>query len=1036
MSLISYKRGQGSIILRIKVLDSAATTGAGKTGLTNASAGLIISAIADNEAVATPYTQAAGNIETIVTLGTFAAPTAGKCRFKELDATNHKGCYEIQLADARYAVSGAKSLLVSLGGAAGASETDAVIPLQDLDPYDAIRAGLTALPPVNSGGAGSIPTTGIGANQISVAAGAVTVGTNNDKTNYGIDQSAAVPTSPAAGTIGDALRRAITDLDVVLSTRMASGNVTVVTNLDKAGYGIDLTGAVPASPAAGTIGESLRRILADIDVVLSTRMASGNVTAVTVLDKTGYQIDPAQTIPASPSAGTLGLALRLILNDIDATISSRLASGPVTVGTNNDKSSYGIDLGIAIPASPGAATLGLALRYVLDRLDAAITSRQPSGNVTVSTNLDKTGYGIDLAGAVPASPAADTIALALRRVLDRLDALITSRPTAAQVNAEFVADHGAGLWTRNTEPDNTGIDLIEAIAGRLDTTLEQIGATGAYRLKAGALTQVPAYPSVPTTGDINAALEAVHGVGLWTRNTEPDNAGIDALEVIVGRLDTALEQIGATEAYRFKPGALTQVPAYPTVPTTTEITTALTADHGAGSWARNTEPDNAGINAIEVIVGRLDTILEQINTSGNYRLKAAALDQVPDYPAAPTTAEIGAALTSDHGTGLWTRNTEPDNAGVANILSVSNKHNSMLALDGGGVNYRYTAAALALAPTGGGTGGAGASAAEIDDLLSVNHGAGLWTRNTEPDNAGIDAIEAIIGRIDTALEQINVSGTYRWKAAALTQVPAYPSVPTTAQIDAALVAAHGAGSWTRNTEPDNTAIALILQTSNHIDTMIELDGTGTAYRYTTGALARAPTGAGGGGATAAEIAAVLTTDHGAGLWTRNTEPDNANVGVIAETANRLAGLLQSAAPGPGDQFTAQALALAPTGAGGAGGGATAEGIDALLSDRHGAGAWGPGADMPGAVPVDHNFGGTDNFRLTYLGSGVANVTISAYDRADFDAGRTGSMYLVDRVLTNQDGRWARPMVLSPGDYTIVAAKENSFKPVVSNITVL
>lgn len=133
--LIGFKRGQGSVVLRVKILNSSVSTGAGLTGLTNASSGLIISTIADNEASATAYTVAGSNVETITTLGTYAAPTSGKCRFKEVDATNHKGVYEIHLADARYAVSSAKSLLVSVSGATNAAETDVVIPLRDLDPY-------------------------------------------------------------------------------------------------------------------------------------------------------------------------------------------------------------------------------------------------------------------------------------------------------------------------------------------------------------------------------------------------------------------------------------------------------------------------------------------------------------------------------------------------------------------------------------------------------------------------------------------------------------------------------------------------------------------------------------------------------------------------------------------------------------------------------------------------------------------------------------------------------------------------------------
>jgi hypothetical protein len=59
-----------------------------------------------------------------------------------VDSTNHKGVYEIQLADARFGVSNAKSLLVSVLGATNAAETDVVIPLRDLDPFSSVRSEL------------------------------------------------------------------------------------------------------------------------------------------------------------------------------------------------------------------------------------------------------------------------------------------------------------------------------------------------------------------------------------------------------------------------------------------------------------------------------------------------------------------------------------------------------------------------------------------------------------------------------------------------------------------------------------------------------------------------------------------------------------------------------------------------------------------------------------------------------------------------------------------------------------------------------
>lgn len=146
MALISYKRGQGSIILRVKLLDGTKSDGRGLGGLVFNSAGLRISTIADTEATTTSYTAVGATIETITTLGTYAAPTATKCRFKQVDLTNHPGIYEIQIADSRFDVTSAKSILISINGASALAQCDVVIPLTDVNPYDAVRMGMTALP--------------------------------------------------------------------------------------------------------------------------------------------------------------------------------------------------------------------------------------------------------------------------------------------------------------------------------------------------------------------------------------------------------------------------------------------------------------------------------------------------------------------------------------------------------------------------------------------------------------------------------------------------------------------------------------------------------------------------------------------------------------------------------------------------------------------------------------------------------------------------------------------------------------------------
>lgn len=162
------KNGVTSVILRFFLPDSASIVGAGKTGLGIASAGLIISTLASTEAAPTVYTAAGSTIETISTLGTFAAPTATKCRFKELDATNHPGVYEVQIADARFAVANARNLLITVL-ATGIAPVNAEIELVAYDPQDSVRLGQTALPNAAAEAAGGLYTRGSGAGQINQA---------------------------------------------------------------------------------------------------------------------------------------------------------------------------------------------------------------------------------------------------------------------------------------------------------------------------------------------------------------------------------------------------------------------------------------------------------------------------------------------------------------------------------------------------------------------------------------------------------------------------------------------------------------------------------------------------------------------------------------------------------------------------------------------------------------------------------------------------------------------------------------------------
>jgi hypothetical protein len=126
---LSLPWGSVSNILAIKIRDLSDNNGAGKTGLSSATANLVVSTITDNEAVPVTYTQAGGTLEALAAVGTYVAPTATKARFVAVDGTNNPGLYELALADARFAVKGARRLYITLSGAADMSQTDVEVAL-------------------------------------------------------------------------------------------------------------------------------------------------------------------------------------------------------------------------------------------------------------------------------------------------------------------------------------------------------------------------------------------------------------------------------------------------------------------------------------------------------------------------------------------------------------------------------------------------------------------------------------------------------------------------------------------------------------------------------------------------------------------------------------------------------------------------------------------------------------------------------------------------------------------------------------------
>ena len=472
------KHSSTSNVFRFKLTKSA--DGTAFTGLTSSSSGLIISTICDNEATATAYTQASSNIETITTLGTFAAPTASKCRFKEVDATNHAGLYEFQFADARFSVASAKRLVISVSGVSGLFSADYEVQLTQADVYDATALGLSRLDAaVTSRMATYTQPTGFlaatfpgtVASTTNITAGTITTVTNLTNAPTSGDLTATMKASVTAAVPAAAAIRAEVDSNstqlaaIVADTNELQTNQGNWLTADVSGLTSELA-KVPKSDSTVTWNVTA---LASINAEVDTAIADAGLTAAGIADavwdeaiaghltggSTGEALNAAgaagdpwtTTLPGAYSAGSAGY---IIGNNIDAPIS--------TVDTVVD--------GIQTDLSNATDGLG-ALKTLIDTMQGNVT------DILADTNELQTNQGNWLtATGFSTHSAADVWSVATRVLTagTNLNDLSTSDidarlaaydgPTNAEMVAAFTQIKGA-TWSSST-------DTLEAIRDRGD----------------------------------------------------------------------------------------------------------------------------------------------------------------------------------------------------------------------------------------------------------------------------------------------------------------------------------------------------------------------------------------------------------------------------------------------------------------------------------------------------------------------------------------------------------------------------------------
>src|SRR3990167_4670591 len=334
MAKLSRKKGTTSYIAHIFIQDSSSTTGAGLTGLTNASSGLVCRYLNPGGTLSAAIT-----LETISTLGTYAAPTsAAHIRFKEIsNADPSKGVYEIQAHNDWMNLTGG-SILIMLDGATNMAPILLEIELTGPDNQDGVRGGMTALP------------------------------------NAAADAAGGIPISDAGGL----------DMDAILSrigtpTNLGGGTATLAANMVDIEAQTDDIGAAGAGLTA--LGDTR---LANLDAVVSSRLATAGYTAPptaaaiadAVLDETatGHTGALKDVYDNAIQIGAAGAGLTALPAALLATV----ADGTLTVADSlklSNAANAGKTAG-PVPGSAGTVTL----------LNTAGTKTR------VSTSVDTSGY--------------------------------------------------------------------------------------------------------------------------------------------------------------------------------------------------------------------------------------------------------------------------------------------------------------------------------------------------------------------------------------------------------------------------------------------------------------------------------------------------------------------------------------------------------------------------------------------------------------------------------------------------------------------
>lgn len=498
MSKINRQVGATSQILQVFIRDSSSTTGGGLTGLVFNSASLTAYYHRDTDTTAT-----------VISLVTMTVGTFTSSGFKEIDATNMPGWYQFCPPNAAFA-SGGASVGFHLKGATNM----APLPLEcDLNPQSDVRIwngtavaspATAGIPDVNMKNMNNVATTSITTinanvgttqpvNFTGTGASALAKSDMVDIAGAAVSMSTAQIGVNAVNLGGTAQTGRDLGTSVLLSSGTGTGQLDFTSGVVKANLA-QILGTV-LTETAGLLAGGFKKFFNIstpqatmdhgilVDTVTTTTTAtnltnaptSGDFTAtmktslnaatpsVTVSDKTGFSLSAAgiQAIwdRLTSVLTTVGSIGKLLVDNIDAAISSRLASASYTAPDNTTISTINTKIGTpVITVSTDIAGIQSDTDNIQTRLPAALVGGRIDASVgAYPGNTAQTGDNFARLGA----PAGASVSVDIAAV----KADIAAVPTANQ-NADALLDRSSGVETSFTPRQSLRL-MLSALTGKL-----------------------------------------------------------------------------------------------------------------------------------------------------------------------------------------------------------------------------------------------------------------------------------------------------------------------------------------------------------------------------------------------------------------------------------------------------------------------------------------------------------------------------------------------------------------------------------------